>query len=183
MEADGERIDSRLQKLADESDIRSVLALYCRAVDHLDYDSLRGVYHPDATDDHAPFFSGGVDAFIDYMRESSTRPLLLTRHSISGTYIELDGPLASSESYFEALHVRVVDGTATDERLFGRYLDKWERRDDVWRIAARRVVWDWSSSAPSAQSHVGVGIDKGTVGCRSTQDESYGWFGRGLPPN
>lgn len=42
-----------LMACADRAAIENVLGTYCRAIDRLDLELLRSVYHPDAVDDHA----------------------------------------------------------------------------------------------------------------------------------
>jgi hypothetical protein len=32
--------------------------------------------------------------------------------------------------------------------LSGRYIDRFERRSGVWKIASRRCAWDWGRSEP-----------------------------------
>ena len=99
-----------LRGLLDEASIRHRLGQYSRAIDRLDLRLLRELYHPDGTDDHAPFFTGTIDDFIAYMEQSAERPIYCTRHSISNVVIEVDGEVARSESYFEAFHARDVEG-------------------------------------------------------------------------
>jgi hypothetical protein len=48
------------------------------------------------------------------------------------------------QSYFQALQRAPDDhGVLRDLFLAGRYVDRFEKRGDEWRIAARRVVYDW----------------------------------------
>jgi hypothetical protein len=39
----------------------------------------------------------------------------------------------------------------TDLDIFGRYLDRFERRDGEWRIAHRKVIFDSMRSRPSQE--------------------------------
>jgi hypothetical protein len=47
--------------------IQDVLYRYARGVDRRDWELVRSVYHPDATDDHGGY-RGGVDGLLDYLR-------------------------------------------------------------------------------------------------------------------
>ena len=48
------------------------------------------------------------------------------------------------ETYFTALQRdRDAQGTAREVFLAGRYLDRFEKRGEEWRIAQRTVVYDW----------------------------------------
>jgi hypothetical protein len=51
MELDTQTLQA-LTACADRAAIENVLGLYCRAIDRLDVELLRSVYHPDAIDDH-----------------------------------------------------------------------------------------------------------------------------------
>jgi len=49
---------------------------------------------------------------------------------------------------------------AADDRVdvvqVGRYLDRFERRDDEWRIALRQVVLDWKRELPGSAGWQGL---------------------------
>jgi hypothetical protein len=66
-----------------------------------------------------------------------------TTHLLGQHHIEVDGDTAKSEVYFEST-ARMLDPDGTEWRLVnsGRYLDQWERRDNVFRIIKRTVVYD-----------------------------------------
>lgn len=166
-----------IQLLLDEAAIRRLLARYSRAVDRGDLDALRDVYHADATDDHGPLYSGDIDGFIEVIRASlALGTVTCTRHCVSSVSIAVDGDVAVAESYFDAYHRRRVDDRWVDELAAGRYLDRLERRDGEWRIAARRVVWDRVHSAagmsfPWEPEHGGY-----QAGSRSGADASVAWF-------
>jgi SnoaL-like domain len=168
-------ISPDLQLVLDEASIRRVLYAYCRAADRGDLVALRAVYHPDATDDHTGVYSGDVDGFIDFIGLSlAAGTVTCTRHCLSNIVIEVDGDVAVVESYFDALHRRHVDGEDIDEEAAGRYLDRFERRDGEWRIAARLLVWDRPPHMPSTSAS-----DPATtylIGHRSADDASVSWF-------
>lgn len=164
-----------LQLVLDEASIRRVLYAYCRAADRGDLLALRAVYHPDAFDDHTGVYSGGVDGFIAFMERSLAAGVVTcTRHCLSNILIEVEGDVAVVETYFEAFHRRSVDGRDIDEDAAGRYLDRFERREGEWRIAARRVVWDRPPHLPSTATTGGE--TSILVGRRSPDDASVPWF-------
>jgi ketosteroid isomerase-like protein len=166
-----------VQRLLDEAEIRRLLARYSQAVDRGDMETLRGLYHHDATDDHSGVYSGGIDGFIATLQGSLDRGMVTcTRHCISTIAIEIDGEVAVVESYFDAYHRRQVESGTVDELAAGRYLDRMERRDGTWRIAHRRVVWDHMKSGPGDPYPWESRSDDYVVGIRSTQDESVAWF-------
>jgi hypothetical protein len=68
----------------------------------------------------------------------------MTQHAIFQSLIDIDGDTARGETYFLAHHR--PGNEAPDEELVlgGRYVDRFERRASVWKIAHRVVVYDWS---------------------------------------
>lgn len=56
---------------------------------------------------------------------------------------EIDGDKANAETYIQAIMRFKREGKLYDLVGCGRYLDKLERRQGEWRIAARVVLGDW----------------------------------------
>ncbi|MBI2867730.1 MAG: nuclear transport factor 2 family protein [Chloroflexi bacterium] len=141
--------EAKVQELLDKQDIYEALMRYCRAVDRCDEPLLRSVYHPDATDERhlspetAPEFCARAMATV--------RTMKLTEHSISNVLIELKGDVAYSEAYCHAYHRIERDGKDYDVVVGLRYLDRFERRNGMWKIAKRRVAYDWNRSDPSTE--------------------------------
>lgn len=125
-------------------EITQVLYRYSRGVDRGDREMIRSVYHPDALDNHGAWTGLGVE-FADRIVDSLDGATLTAQHHITNALIELDGETAACESYFLAYHPsRDEAGAEVLAAAAGRYLDRFERRDDEWRIADRRVVLDWT---------------------------------------
>lgn len=59
-------------------------------------------------------------------------------HSVAMHVCELDGDVAHAESY--CLGIFLDKGAETGRVLAGRYIDRLEKRDGVWRIALRRAT-------------------------------------------
>ncbi len=129
-----------LQALLDREAIRDCLYRYCRGIDRVDEAALRSAYWEDATDCHGAW-NGSATGFIDLalsrLRQGGRRV-----HQISNVLIELQGDSAAVESSFLALQV-AADAPTLETFLCGRYVDRFERRNGDWRIAARTVVYDW----------------------------------------
>jgi hypothetical protein len=127
--------------LYDREMIRECLYRYCRGIDRADETALRGAYWPDGTDRHGPY-QGSASGFIDWamqMLASIERGI----HQIHNILIDLEGDQARVESYFTALQRQPgSDGALAEVHMAGRYLDQFEKRDQVWRIADRLVVFD-----------------------------------------
>ena len=156
-----------LRELLDKQEIHEVLMRYCRGIDRCDEELLRGVYHPDATDNHGLFVGKAAD-FVPWALKGLERDLS-TKHSVTNDLIELRGDIAYVESYLLAVHHRKArDGGLIDLIMAGRYVDRFERRLGVWKIADRKVVLDWGRIDPVEKS---FSVDKFITGNRSHEDE------------
>ncbi|SHK53048.1 SnoaL-like domain-containing protein [Pseudonocardia thermophila] len=141
-------------ELLARQEIQDVLVRYCRAVDRGDLALLRSVYHPDATDDHG-IFSGNAHEFAEWLLAQPGRDALVTQHHLTNSTVLVEGDSARAETYFVAVHRR--PGPPVEVGLFGgRYVDRLERRDGVWRIASRVVVHDWSRYASAGEEWPGL---------------------------
>ncbi|MEU6561503.1 nuclear transport factor 2 family protein [Nocardia nova] len=140
-----------LQRLADTLEIQALQARYARAVDRLDMDLLREVYHPDAYDDHGDY-KGGVDGLLAYV-EQRTGSALQVMHFLGQTLIDFASPQAAAcETYFMTAHtldasLREAFGASPGPdpvqiSMYGRYVDRVEKRDGQWRIARRTCVFE-----------------------------------------
>jgi ketosteroid isomerase-like protein len=136
-----------LQSLADREAIRECLYRYCRGIDRLDADALRSAYWPDGTDRHGPY-NGSAQGFIDWALGKLPGAGRMI-HMIGNISIELRGDVAAVESYFQAYQAeRDAQGQPQATFLCGRYVDRFERRGDEWRVAARTVIYDWLDQSP-----------------------------------
>lgn len=127
--------------------IHQLLVAYCRAVDRGDRDLLRSLWHPDAMVETGLFDGNGL-AYSDFVIES-TAVLKRSFHSISNEWIEVDGDRAVSECYLIALVTTPSDAGDQDCLLGGRYLDRYERVDGVWKIRKHAFIVDWTINQPS----------------------------------
>lgn len=148
------------ERIADRMAITDTIYRWCRAIDRLDMDGVRAVFHPDATDDHTAF-KGGVDGLIEWI---STRHqgIPFSMHQVSNILIEFASTdVALVETCVWCIQRYPVESLASLTQLTGardrapsngidsmscsRYVDRFERRQDEWRIAQRTVVIGWKS--------------------------------------
>lgn len=140
-----------LQRLADTLEIQALQARYARAVDRLDLELLREVYHPDAYDDHGDY-KGGVEGLVAYVEQRTGRALQVM-HFLGQTLIDFATPQAAAcETYFMTAHtldasLREAFGASPGTgpvqiSMYGRYVDRVEKRDGHWRIARRACVFE-----------------------------------------
>jgi hypothetical protein len=133
-------LEKRLAYLEDREAIRDVIYRYCRAVDRADTELLKSCYWPDGHDDHG-FFGGNAHEFSEYVTPL-LRVTTSTTHSCSNPIIELEGEKAYCETLVDVLH-RVMSGDDfVYEWVQCRYMDIFEKRDGVWKIAVRTATLD-----------------------------------------
>jgi hypothetical protein len=166
-----------ITELLDRVAIEDVLHRYCHAVDRCDAELLRAVYWPGAVDDHI-FWRGAAEDFVEFCM-----PILESRdqtmHSITNVMIRIEGAEAFVQSYYRAYErLRRKDGVANDITMYGRYLDRMEKREGEWRIAERKVQMDWWRIwDDSADWERGVFGKTFEVGRRGEEDPSAALFG------
>ena len=139
-----------ITEIYSKQQITEVLYRIARGTDRGDVELYASCFHEDGTDYHG-FVNGPVNNILGVLGRSK---LLFSQHAITNVLIDLNGDEARVESCFNALHQSRDDqGRLQDEMIRGRYLDNFERRkDQVWKIKQRVVVWDWSRVQPSGET-------------------------------
>ena len=135
-----EEMQAEIRLQRDRREIYQVLMNYCRAVDRLDRELLLSCYHPDAVDDHG-IFMGGPEAFADWALALHRQHQTSSQHAITNHSCEVDGDVAHTESYYYFAGMNVGQPPLT--LCGGRYIDRFERRNGEWRIAARMSLMEW----------------------------------------
>jgi hypothetical protein len=139
--------DPEVQALLDRQAIQEVLTRYCRGADRADISLIASAYHPDATEDHGGVFDGPASAYVEQLAAILPRAGLMN-HLTTNVLIELDGDVARVESYILTFARMKKAGEKFDTLTLARALDRFERRDGAWKIAARRLVWEWNHEMP-----------------------------------
>jgi hypothetical protein len=157
-----------VQDIEDRQDIYDCLMRYCRGIDRLDRAMLLSAYHSDALDDHGSFV-GGVDAFADHVFALHSTHQHRTQHHITNHSCALDGETANCESYyiFRSLNKQAPLHTTAS----GRYLDRLEKRDGRWAIAARICLVDIRNDFWSPTGFEGEDVYERIA--RDSSDTSY----------
>lgn len=168
--------DAALQEMLDEFQLRKLVHAYCRAVDRGDTAALRNLYHDDAVDTHGGFSAGGVDRLLQEL--VAARPYLRSmQHNVTTANFAIAGDRAEGEIYTIAVHTLAGRERDTDLVIGGRYLDKYEKRFDTWKIVERTIVTDWARvNDPSAMVASHPIIDDTLKGTLDQTDPSFGFF-------
>lgn len=165
----GVTTDTRLEVICARRQIRDALARNARGVDRLDREMLLSSYHPGALDNHGAY-NGSAAGFADWVFERHPGKILACTHLLGSSSIRLGGAAAHCETYNSVFYRVPADGGGfTDMWAYGRYVDRFERREGEWRIAERLVVFEKdrldrvaAASAPA-----------GPQGRRDRDDPSY----------
>lgn len=167
-----EDIEAAVIHLLDRQAILDCLNNYGRAVDRLDRELLLSVYHEDAVDDHGVFLAN-PEQFADQVFDFHSRNQHATQHIITNHVCDLDGNVAHAETYwiFAAMNKQGSPLSLSG----GRYIDRFEKRDGRWAIAARLCVSDWRGQPgePSLVPELSLLLNSGGAPARDKSDPSY----------
>ncbi len=133
-------LEKMVRELHDRQAISDIIANYSRGMDRRDRDILLSCYHPDALDDHGAFVGGPQD-FFDWADPSHLCYFKTHQHILSNQTCSLEGDTAHTETYWTFAGMMAADNKLT--MFGGRYLDRLEKRNGQWRIAARKCVMEW----------------------------------------
>jgi hypothetical protein len=187
-----------INSILDRFAIEDLLTSYARAIDRLDIELLKSVYHEDARSNHA-WFEGTARDFADHVIAFSRDTFALTMHHVTHTNIALNGDVAAAESYYYAFHRLegdfdkvagffgrsyaercAKDGTLDGGHEFisgGRYVDSLSKRDDVWRFVNRETTVEWKHFRPATHGDPGSGIEEIVApASRDRNDVAYRFF-------
>lgn len=161
-------IDQALSKQA----LHEINTAYCRAADRADDALLRSLWHADAKVSYGEY-SGGFEGFCEYWAGVRDHFEHLS-HLIGTDYYEISGDRAMGETQVARIEVVNRKAGTMDRMIGGRFLDRFERRDGVWKLSGRAFVLDWNVNRPTtAIWDKGVFASLTTRGARAPDDPVY----------
>jgi hypothetical protein len=155
-----EELERTVAELKDRQAIHDCLMTYSRGIDRLDRELLLSVYHDDAIDDHGVFV-GTPEEFVDWAFAMHRSTHLSHQHCILNYTVDLQGDVAHTETYYMFVG---LNRTGTPLTMSGgRYIDRLEKRDGRWAIAARVCVRDWAplTEIPESLDQAAMTVVKG----------------------
>lgn len=168
-QAQADLIDSVLSK----QQLHELLMAYSRGVDRTDADLLRSIFHDDAQV-VTGVFNGPAPGFVDFIIDLVRHQLKYVFHSVANEWFDVRGDEAVGESYAIALSTAAGENGDVDVLTGGRYVDKFERRGGVWKIASRSFVYDWTITQPSSvQRNQGIYESLSLQGRNDMDDPVY----------
>jgi hypothetical protein len=139
-----EELRRDVQYLKDRTAILDCVARHARGCDRHDVDLLTSTYHDDGVDEHGITRNAGPEyaGWANAVHAATSQNHL---HNVTTHLCEIDGDEAHAESY--VLVTLLAPDAATATVMCGRYLDRLERRDGVWRIALRTATVELAFTA------------------------------------
>jgi ketosteroid isomerase-like protein len=144
-----------LEQMEAESEIRTVLARYCQAIDRNDHDQVRSCYHENAVTEHMTY-AGSVTGYLQTVKANQYR---MRFHHLGLPLIDIAGDVAHVETPHTASHIvrRDEGGPERAWILWLRYEDRFEKRNGEWRIAHRVVHFAGDLMLPVAETLIPPG--------------------------
>lgn len=124
--------------------IAELTLAYCRGVDRADEALLKSIFHDDSIVVSGAFDGNGQQFAVEIC--AIVRAVFdQTLHSIDRQWIKVTGDIAVGETYVVAVSTMTDLERGKSEILTGgRYLDRFTRREGIWKFAARTFVSEWS---------------------------------------
>lgn len=155
-------MNDKIQDMLDRNDLLELVNRYARGLDRCDVDALHDVFFDDAQVDMISH-AGSARDFVVITLEALRENAVMSSHLTSNSIFEIEGDRAIGESYLISWSVMKADGQPVPATHIGRYLDRFERRDGVWKFIYRKVIIDLSLLSkisdginfelPDAESH------------------------------
>jgi hypothetical protein len=176
-----------IQEAKDRQEIHDCLLRYTRGVDRHDEDLMKSAYHPDALDEHG-VATGDPRTFCDWAIGYHAENQNQHHHIITNTTLDIDGDQAHGETYYMFWGDNKL-GPPT--LAFGRYIDRFEKRDGRWAISRRVCLTEqtttlgelqlppefialMNSTGPSERSRDDISYDRPLVGNRKSVAQAQG---------
>ncbi|MFM5929780.1 MAG: nuclear transport factor 2 family protein [Novosphingobium sp.] len=164
MSVDAAILDAALSRDA----IRQLVTGYSRGVDRGDKALLKSLFWDDSVVISGLVNASGAD-FAEGIVDHVVTNLDYCFHSIANEWIEVTGDHAVGEHYV----IANMCAGGQDVMTGGRYIDSYERRAGVWKIASRTFVADWNTSHPKSLELDGMYQPLKTRGSFGTSDPVY----------
>lgn len=162
--------EARLELMLARDELHALVTSYCRAVDRADYEGLREMYHPDATDSHGSFSTGGVEQFIAKLQAAEPY-VRVSQHNITTTNFVIEGQRARGEIYCLVFHTFAGPEHDVDVIIGGRYLDEYTKHDGRWKFGKRTIVADWAYRNDPSQVDFEHPSTRGSLRGKPGQDD------------
>lgn len=173
--------EQKLRELVDRQEIWTLLLKFARGLDRLDTEMVRSCYWDCAIEDHHAFI-GDPDGFIRWANDHSVSVNRVQHHVLTNHFCDIEGNDAHSETYYTFIAENLEPPHLIS---IGRYVDHFQRRDGVWKIANRVTMIEANLDIPSAaglEQITGLSYTGGQPLLPCTRDKSDFSYQRPINP-
>jgi len=135
------------------------------ARDQRRWEDLRDTFHPHGVI-HVSWFSGSFDTFVDHCKANASGGVF-SKHLLWPSRVRGAANRAISETTTAILVRQVIEDVTVDLTSYARFLDRFERRNNVWRIVERTCIYEFDRLDPLTPS------DKFTALMKSGEAERF----------
>jgi hypothetical protein len=166
-----QELQRKIDYLMDRQAILNCIASHARGHDRHDAPLITATYHDDGLDEHGKAINTGP-AYAEWINPVHAAGSQNHLHNVTTHTVDVDGNTAHAESY---VLVTLFNNDGTTARFInGRYIDRLEKRDGVWRIAVRRSTVEVMITADATGLQHPLFKEQGySRGTRDTRDLSY----------
>jgi uncharacterized protein (TIGR02246 family) len=140
-------VNAEVRDLLDRDELRRLVERYATAVDHRDAEAAAACFLQEGrltVGSEAPL--EGRAAIVGALGRLARYEV--TAHVLGHSDHAVDGDRATGESWCRAHHVYADGATRRDRVMAIRYVDRYVRSGEGWRIEDRHLVVDWLEDRP-----------------------------------
>lgn len=137
-----------LEQVEAKQALQQLNARFSRAMDRMDRCLMVSLWTDDGEVDWGAH-KGSAKPFV-IAATSPDASLERSFHSVSNEYFEIDGHSAIGEISVIIVSTLVENGQKTDRLVGGRFLDRYRKEGEQWKIAKRTFVHDWNMHQPAS---------------------------------
>jgi hypothetical protein len=138
--------DQQIADAVTRQALHDLVMAYSRGIDRCDEDLFSSIWHEGASVEYG-VFDGDAHEFSRFI-VPATRGLRRSAHCPSQERYEIRGDRAVGEVYVIAFATVPMESGDEDSLIGGRYIDRYERRDGIWKIVHRIFALDWVVNQP-----------------------------------
>jgi hypothetical protein len=164
-------LQRKIDYLMDRQAIFDCIASHATGHDRHDSERITAAYHDHGFDEHGKVINPGPK-YADWINPVHAAGAQNHLHNITTHTVDIDGDTAHAESY---VLVTLLDHDGATARFInGRYLDRLEKRDGVWRLIVRRSTVELMITADASGLQHPFFTKQGySKGSRDRRDLSY----------
>ena len=175
-----EHVEARfLQDLIAKQQMHEALMRYCRGADRCEPAAMLALFDDGATTHHGAF-RGRVEDFVTDYEQRIKVTATSVMHALANVLIDIGPSVANSEASFVCYLGRSAEGGDLVDVMGGRYLDRWRRVGDRFKVIDRVVTHDWSTVIDQADHRFSRPVELFAAGGWYPHDPLYVTLSRQL---